>query len=104
MQSDAGIPADSLVLELGPCHVNEKLETYINPHSWSEVSNMLFISQPLGTGKQSLITIARRPHAEASQVSHTLRRERDHSTPLPVHSKMPHSQASRAATRSSMPL
>lgn len=38
-------------IELGPCHVNESYETYLNPHSWNEVSNMLFISQPLGTGK-----------------------------------------------------
>lgn len=39
--------------ELGPCHINESYETYLNPHSWNEVSNMLFISQPLGTGRIS---------------------------------------------------
>lgn len=50
MKPDAEFLTDRPVLELGPCHINEKLETYINPHSWSEVSNMLFISQPLGTG------------------------------------------------------
>lgn len=38
--------------ELGPCSVNEKNETVINPHSWNEVSNMLFLSQPLGTGME----------------------------------------------------
>ncbi|KAJ5392332.1 Peptidase S10 serine carboxypeptidase [Penicillium cosmopolitanum] len=50
---NGGPGSDSLIglfEELGPCHVNEKFETYVNPHSWSEVSNMLFISQPLGTG------------------------------------------------------
>ncbi|KAL8736019.1 MAG: hypothetical protein Q9166_000581 [cf. Caloplaca sp. 2 TL-2023] len=37
-------------LELGPCNVTEDLETMVNPYSWSEISNMLFISQPLGVG------------------------------------------------------
>lgn len=54
MFSDPKALANCPLLELGPCHVNEKLETYINPHSWNEVSNMLFISQPLGTGKHPL--------------------------------------------------
>ncbi|KAJ5246979.1 hypothetical protein N7468_001962 [Penicillium chermesinum] len=50
---NGGPGSDSLIglfEELGPCHVNEQLETYINPHSFNEISNMLFISQPLGTG------------------------------------------------------
>lgn len=36
--------------ELGPCNVTENLTTMVNPYSWSEVSNLLFLSQPLGTG------------------------------------------------------
>ena len=40
----------SISTELGPCHVNKQNETYLNPHSWNNVSNMLFISQPLGVG------------------------------------------------------
>lgn len=36
--------------ELGPCNVTEDLETQLNPYAWNEVSNMLFISQPLGVG------------------------------------------------------
>ncbi|KAJ5313840.1 uncharacterized protein N7443_000724 [Penicillium atrosanguineum] len=50
---NGGPGSDSLIgmfEELGPCHINEKHESYVNPHSWNEVSNMLFISQPLGTG------------------------------------------------------
>ena len=36
--------------ELGPCNVTEDLETQLNPYSWTEESNMLFLSQPVGTG------------------------------------------------------
>jgi hypothetical protein len=38
------------IAELGPCNVSENLETVLNPYSWSEVSNMLFLSQPIGVG------------------------------------------------------
>lgn len=43
--------ANVLQSELGPCHVNSSFESYLNPHSWNEVSNLLFLSQPLGVGK-----------------------------------------------------
>ena len=36
--------------ELGPCNVTQNLTTEVNPYSWSEASNLLFISQPLGVG------------------------------------------------------
>ena len=39
-----------IVTELGPCNVTADLKTAVNPYSWSEASNMLFISQPLGVG------------------------------------------------------
>ena len=45
--------AVNLWLELGPCHVNSTFDDYINPHSWNQVSNLLFLSQPLGVGMAS---------------------------------------------------
>ena len=36
--------------ELGPCNVTENFTSQVNPYSWSEVSNLLFLSQPLGVG------------------------------------------------------
>jgi len=36
--------------ELGPCNVTEDLKTQLNPYAWNEVSNMLFLSQPIGVG------------------------------------------------------
>jgi carboxypeptidase C (cathepsin A) len=40
-----------LFQENGPCLVNEDgNSTYINPYSWNNVSNMIYIDQPIGTG------------------------------------------------------
>jgi carboxypeptidase C (cathepsin A) len=39
-----------LFAELGPCNVTQDLETELNPFSWNEVSNLLFLSQPVGVG------------------------------------------------------
>lgn len=36
--------------ELGPCNVTEDYVTALNPYAWNEVSNMLFLSQPIGVG------------------------------------------------------
>ncbi|THU97491.1 alpha/beta-hydrolase [Dendrothele bispora CBS 962.96] len=39
-----------LFQEHGPCLVNENLTTTINPFSWNNLSNMIYIDQPIGTG------------------------------------------------------
>lgn len=39
-----------LFQELGPCNVTENLTTMVNPYAWNEVSNMLFLSQPIQVG------------------------------------------------------
>lgn len=37
-------------LELGPCNVTKNLTSHVNPYSWNEASNLLFLSQPIGVG------------------------------------------------------
>ncbi|KAG9308308.1 Alpha/Beta hydrolase protein [Chiua virens] len=40
-----------LFQENGPCMVNaDGNSTYLNPYSWNNVSNMIYIDQPIGTG------------------------------------------------------
>lgn len=36
--------------EIGPCTINEELETELNPLSWNELSNLVMFSQPIGIG------------------------------------------------------
>jgi carboxypeptidase C (cathepsin A) len=50
---NGGPGSDSLIglfEENGPCTINENLTAVYNPYSWNNVSNMLYISQPVGTG------------------------------------------------------
>ncbi|CAJ2504734.1 Uu.00g121280.m01.CDS01 [Anthostomella pinea] len=49
---NGGPGSDSLVglfAELGPCNVSN-LTTQLNPYSWNNESNILFLSQPVGVG------------------------------------------------------
>ncbi|EMC92247.1 hypothetical protein BAUCODRAFT_59835, partial [Baudoinia panamericana UAMH 10762] len=50
---NGGPGSDSLIglyQEHGPCNVTANLTTTVNPYSWSNVSNMLYLSQPIGVG------------------------------------------------------
>ncbi|KAF2852517.1 alpha/beta-hydrolase [Plenodomus tracheiphilus IPT5] len=50
---NGGPGSDSLIglfEENGPCMIDDNLTTTYNPYSWNNVSNMLYISQPVGTG------------------------------------------------------
>ncbi|EME86989.1 uncharacterized protein MYCFIDRAFT_56165 [Pseudocercospora fijiensis CIRAD86] len=51
---NGGPGSDSLIglfEEVGPCYVsNETLKTHVREYSWSNTSNLLFLSQPVGAG------------------------------------------------------
>ncbi|KAE8844111.1 hypothetical protein HRS9122_05214 [Pyrenophora teres f. teres] len=50
---NGGPGSDSLIglfEENGPCFVDENLTVTSNPYSWNNISNMLYISQPVGVG------------------------------------------------------
>ncbi|KAH9819864.1 carboxypeptidase 2 [Teratosphaeria destructans] len=50
---NGGPGSDSMIglfEELGPCTVTKNLTTQLNPYSWNNVTNLLFLSQPVGVG------------------------------------------------------
>ncbi|KAF1946548.1 alpha/beta-hydrolase [Clathrospora elynae] len=50
---NGGPGSDSLIglfEENGPCMIDDNLTAVYNPYSWNNVSNMLYISQPVGVG------------------------------------------------------
>lgn len=50
---NGGPGSDSMIglfQEHGPCNVSETLEATEIPYSWNRVSNMLYLSQPVGVG------------------------------------------------------
>lgn len=50
---NGGPGSDSLIglfQELGPCNVSADLTSEVNPYSWSNYTNLLFLSQPIGVG------------------------------------------------------
>ncbi|GME33913.1 carboxypeptidase s1 [Neofusicoccum parvum] len=50
---NGGPGSDSLIglfEEIGPCEVVENMTTVLRDYAWSEISNLLFLSQPVGTG------------------------------------------------------
>jgi len=40
----------ALFFENGPYHINPDLSLSINPYSWNEIANVMWIDQPVGTG------------------------------------------------------
>ncbi|GME42505.1 Carboxypeptidase S1-like protein A [Neofusicoccum parvum] len=50
---NGGPGSDSMIglfQEHGPCNISADLTAELNPYSWNEVSNMLYLSQPIGVG------------------------------------------------------
>lgn len=61
-----------MVPELGPCNVTEDLQTQLNPYAWNEVSNMLFLSQPIGVGFSYAETVCTSSHIKTLENTNCL--------------------------------